>query len=263
MNYLLTLLLCINSVLVSYSQHTSSKIYVEYSVIKGDINSSEYLIADARNALYTTDFVEVTTEEPIESKGDNDYILNPDVVKVNAMKYYSQKDSPNLYFVSQSNNSGKITVAIDSLPTMKWELVPNKTKKINTFTCFEATTNFRGSKITAYYTPEIPASFGPFKFKGLPGLILEAYNDGNGLKYYWKAVKIISPFNQKIDLKFSSEMYDVPIVTYRSIIEKFDDKLRQVDQTMKTRVSRGGSIKLNKTERVSIEKKYEWEEEQN
>lgn len=261
MKYILSFLATVLFVHCLNAQDKSSKIYVEYAVNKGSINSTEYLVADANNALYTTNFLEVTDDEIIETKSDNHYTVNPDIVKVNAMKYFTQLDSPNLYFVSQSKNSKQTTVAIDSLPTLNWELSPNKTKEINTFTCFEATTTFRGTKIVAYYAPEIPAGFGPFKFKGLPGLILEAYNEGSGLKYHWKAIKIISPFNKKINLKFSSEMYDSPVITYRSIVEKFDSKLKKMDQTMKTRMSRGGSITLNKTERVSIEKIYEWEEE--
>lgn len=242
-------------------QDKSSKIYVEYAVSKGTINSTEYLVTNANNAIYTTNFLEVANDQIIETKDGDDYSINPDMVKVNAMKYYTQLDSPYLYFVSQSKKFEKIIVAVDSLPKLQWELSPNKTKEINTFTCFEATTTFRGSKIVAYYAPGIPAGFGPFKLKGLPGLILEAYNEGRGLKYHWKAIKIISPFNQKLNLKFSQELYDSPLVTYRSIVEKFDSKLKKMDQTMKTRMSRGSFITLNKTERVSIEKIYEWEEE--
>ncbi|MBZ9779525.1 GLPGLI family protein [Psychroflexus sp. CAK8W] len=260
MKNIICLLITFITVHFTNGQDKSSKIYVEYAVNKGSINSTEYLIANTNNALYTTDFIEVKNDKTIESEDGDDYRINPEIVKVNAMKYYSQLDSPYLYFVSQSKNSENTIVAVDSLPKLQWELSPNKTKEINTFTCFEAKTTFRGSKIVAYYAPGIPAGFGPFKLKGLPGLILEAYNEYSGLKYHWKAIKIISPFNQKLNLKFSEELYDSPLVTYRSIVEKFDNKLKQMDERMKARVSRGGSITLNKTERVSLEKIYEWEE---
>ncbi|WP_040555915.1 GLPGLI family protein [Psychroflexus gondwanensis] len=261
MKYIFCLLIIIFSVNAFSGQNKTLKIYVEYAVMKGSINTVEYLIADANNALYTTEIVEITNNEIIKKEGDNQYSINPAEIKINAMKYYTKSDSPTMYFVSQPKNIQNTIVAIDSLPDISWKLNTNESKILNTFKCYKAEGTFRGSEIIAYYTPEIPIVFGPFKFKGLPGLIMEVYNDDNGLQYHWKASKIIIPFKQDIDLKFLSESYNSPIVTYRSIVEKFENKLKQMDQTMKTRVSRGGSIKLNNTERVSIEKIYEWEKE--
>ena len=37
-------------------------------------------------------------------------------------------------------------------------------KKVLGYDCIKATTVFRGSKITAYFTRSIPYSIGPFKF---------------------------------------------------------------------------------------------------
>mgnify|MGYP001648646412 FL=1 len=39
-------------------------------------------------------------------------------------------------------------------------------------TCSMATAHFRGREWTAYYAPDIPVGRGPWKFGGLPGLIL-------------------------------------------------------------------------------------------
>lgn len=242
-----------------YGQNKAVKIYVEYAVLKGANASSEYLIADSNHALYTTDFLEVTNDEPIAKEGNNQFSITPTEVKINAMKYYTTSDSPILHFVSQPKNKQNPIVATDSLPDFSWNLNTDEFKMISRFKCYKATTTFRGSKIVAYYTTEIPIGFGPFKFKGLPGLIMEVYNDDHGLKYHWTATKLIIPFENEVDLKFSSELYNTPIVAYRSIVEKFDNRLKQMDQRMTTRVSRGGSITLNKTERVSIEKIYEWE----
>lgn len=66
-----------------------------------------------------------------------------------------------------------------------WTLTQEK-KKIGNYNCYKATKNdsFVGSsgniitvKIIAWYTLEIPYSFGPIKYNGLPGLILELEND--------------------------------------------------------------------------------------
>ena len=57
-----------------------------------------------------------------------------------------------------------------------WKL-NNDTKKIGNFNCQKATIKFRGRNYTAWFTNEIPVRYGPWKFQGLSGLILEVYDD--------------------------------------------------------------------------------------
>jgi GLPGLI family protein len=94
------------------------------------------------------------------------------------------------------NNNNSIAVKedefiiIDSLQT-KWSITA-ETKKIESFTCYKATQeitiinaakNIDGSAkiskkiITAWFSPEIPYSFGPSGYGGLPGLILELQDE--------------------------------------------------------------------------------------
>lgn len=41
------------------------------------------------------------------------------------------------------------------------------------YKCIKATTRFRGRDYTAWVTKELPINDGPWKFYGLPGLILQ------------------------------------------------------------------------------------------
>ncbi len=54
---------------------------------------------------------------------------------------------------------------------IKWELF-NEKKEINGFTCQKAICFFAGRMYIAWYTIEVPTPEGPYKFKGLPGLIV-------------------------------------------------------------------------------------------
>lgn len=56
--------------------------------------------------------------------------------------------------------------------SLNWQLYSD-TIKIRNYTCYKATTKLEGRDYTAWYTPEIPISDGPYKFWGLPGLILK------------------------------------------------------------------------------------------
>lgn len=49
-------------------------------------------------------------------------------------------------------------------------------KEIGGFECQMASVSFRGREYTAWYAPSIPLKTGPWKFHGLPGLILEVYD---------------------------------------------------------------------------------------
>lgn len=65
----------------------------------------------------------------------------------------------------------------ESLPQHQWVVSPNDTLQIAGYTCWKATTRFRGREWTAWYAPELPLPYGPWKLVGLPGLIMKAYDD--------------------------------------------------------------------------------------
>ena len=65
----------------------------------------------------------------------------------------------------------------DSLHAQTWTM-GDSTREVLGYTCQQATANFRGRHWTAWFATDIPVSDGPWKLGGLPGLILEAYDEG-------------------------------------------------------------------------------------
>lgn len=57
-----------------------------------------------------------------------------------------------------------------------WKLESGTTTILG-YVCKKATTTLHGRNYTAWYAPEIPIDNGPWKFGGLPGLILKAEDD--------------------------------------------------------------------------------------
>ena len=51
--------------------------------------------------------------------------------------------------------------------------IKNEKKEVQGLQCQKATAKFRGRKYEAWFTMEVPVAFGPWKFHGLPGLIIE------------------------------------------------------------------------------------------
>lgn len=69
-----------------------------------------------------------------------------------------------------------------------WKIEHSEGKDICGYVCYKATTEFRGRCYTAWYTPGIPISAGPYKFYGLPGLIL-AISDDEGF-FSWECISL-------------------------------------------------------------------------
>jgi len=93
----------------------------------------------------------------------------------------------------------------DSLFTMKWQLKTDTLTILNK-KCFSAETSFRGRNYIAFYTIDIPISDGPWKFGGLPGLILDLKSTDGFVK--WTAKKIIENYKGFIEpINIQKEKY--------------------------------------------------------
>lgn len=93
---------------------------------------------------------------------------------------------------------------------IEWNLT-KETKNIIGYKCYKATYTYiqkwRGRefpwKITAWYTPEIAQQYGPIRYTGLPGIILQISEDNrsfvaNKIKFFNEELKIKKPNNGKV-----------------------------------------------------------------
>lgn len=75
----------------------------------------------------------------------------------------------------------------ESYPSMSWSLSTD-TATICDYLCQKATCRWRGRNYVAWFSPQLPIKLGPWKFGGLPGLILKIYDTKH--LYTWQAVAI-------------------------------------------------------------------------
>lgn len=76
-------------------------------------------------------------------------------------------------YISNLYRDENTYIFTDTFLIPSWK-VERETKRINKYLCQKATCYFKGRNYIAWFTTEIPVSFGPWKLQGLPGLILEA-----------------------------------------------------------------------------------------
>lgn len=88
----------------------------------------------------------------------------------------------------------------EKLPDFNWQLLGGDTV-IAEYTCYKATTTFRGKTWIAWYAPDITVSEGPWKLCGLPGLIVKASTSDSNFSFTCTAIQTGNGKNLNIDLK--------------------------------------------------------------
>jgi len=147
----------------------------------------------------------------------------------------------------------KQVVYFDVFTSPEWTLTEDE-KKISGYNCIKAYTYFRGRNYTAWFTYDIPVSFGPWKFSGLPGLILEIYDDEK--KFTWLATRIIPdiPISE-----FNPDLKNKKRVSFKEFIKlKEIDNQEEINKFM-LRFSSSNTIILDQKWNRGRELKYDWE----
>lgn len=127
-----------------------------------------------------------------------------------------------------------------------WKL-ESETKTFGGLTCHKATGFFRGKHYTAWYTDDIPLPYGPWKLQGLPGLILEAYDDEKEMYLYFKSVEY--PTDRKLSVgpidkpKEDSQYPWISIEEYKQTLERLAE--RSKTKAILIAKQMGGDVTVN------------------
>lgn len=96
------------------------------------------------------------------------------------------------------------------------------------YTCTKAITTFRGREYVAWFTDDIPIQNGPWKFCGLPGLIVKVNDTQNNYTYELEGVDLKEPFDISIINVPNAYGKDTPI-EHVKFIELFNKKVKELD----------------------------------
>jgi len=103
---------------------------------------------------------------------------------------YKKSDTRMIDYINTASVINELIWYEEAIPEIHWQIHSDK-KIIAGYSCQKATGKFRGREYEAWFTFDIPVSDGPYKFTGLPGLILEIYDSQN--HYHFKCTGIKSP----------------------------------------------------------------------
>ena len=135
-------------------------------------------------------------------KGHDTY---PNIKETGAWSYEVFKNYPRgkLTVTDIASNLQGNFVYEEDLPTFDWKIGEEK-QTILSYTCRKATVSFRERDFIAWFAPDIPVPNGPWKFGGLPGLILKLSDSKNNFVYECQGLEQLK---QKEPIKFYKVEY--------------------------------------------------------
>ena len=146
----------------------------------------------------------------------------------------------------------------DDFPPLVWNTNYSDVDTLGKHICHKATAAYRGTTLVAYYTNDIPLPAGPYKFSGLPGLIVMLYNEGAN-PHYWLLKEIAYPFTGEIPVN-KEYINSLPKLSLENYIKKADLETEEQMRMMMSKMPlvEGVTVERKKI-RGSVEQVYEWE----
>jgi GLPGLI family protein len=178
---------------------------------------------------------------------------------VNIEKYdnnYGQKPEYQKYFQSDSLISHesvfgekKYYLIKEKLPSFEWVIL-NDTLTILNQKTQKAKVKFRGREYYAWFTTKIKISDGPYKFYGLPGLILKIESIDEKYKFEAYSIKLNIIKDNFSILKLTHKYSDKKLI---SIKDKIKLITKNTEKERKYRLSKNSNITEVKIEHSGLE----------
>ena len=207
-------------------------------------------------------FYIVNEEGPKKESKSASYDQEENVVEINiesaatdkSLELYINREKEKIirkdnYFKNGSFHKCRVYEPTGSI---KW-IITDETKTVGIFEAVKATTDFRGRNYTAWFAPDLPVGIGPWIFHGLPGLILELYDDDMHVQFYMSSIKI--PYELEEPIIPPREGKLLSLEEYVAYEENFGNEFLEM---IKSKLPRGaviGDVSYKETRR-GIELEY-------
>ncbi|MGQ1944594.1 GLPGLI family protein [Ornithobacterium rhinotracheale] len=238
---------------------TLSVDYIYSSAFEDNGNVKSYhLKANDKEALYSSaplDFSKIDRSKLTKVSNDI-YMLEEEpghyiIYNKNPSVYYKNYLTDSLIYNYTLFNKEKYIY--DKLDRMQWKIEEGEIIDCMGFKCQKATTENRGRKWEVLFTNDLNFNAAPWKFYGLPGVILSAKTDDGFFNF--KAVKInVLPENIEINNPFKKKQ----IISFDDYVNKYKELMDTIVSSLKTEDSSTSSTASINTS-GAIEKVLDYE----
>ncbi|RZL46726.1 MAG: GLPGLI family protein [Pedobacter sp.] len=143
----------------------NASVYTSYDKINRDLDMQKAIAEQMKNQAGSGNMSINITKTNTNRVSDLDYFY---FIKEN--KFYTKERLFTNYLVEE--DAAKIN----------WKIAKD-TLSFSGIKCQKATAHFKGRNWTAWFAPELPFQSGPWKLNGLPGLIIEAFDDAKTVHF--------------------------------------------------------------------------------
>ncbi len=184
------------------------------------------------------------TSLKIDEKGN---YTKAEHVKNGEFNYFNKKDS---LIISKNNVSKKEShfVKQDSF-AINW-VITNEQKDIENFKCYKAIGNYGNRVYTAWYTPDISTSFGPWKLNGLNGLIIKVSDEKNEISFTLKQIK-------KSNTLKAIDLIGLEFISLKDYYQRVVDFPYETLSLMQSKASKNSKITISNIKYNFLEKEFE------
>lgn len=142
----------------------------EQMTLQIGLHSSKFC---SKNQIFTDSLLYVTRNEDMASSSKKIIASMNGNYTHTFCNYKIYKNFPNKGTMKFSSYQGGKFLRVTQTKGLKWKIEAEIDTIILGYNCQMARISFAGRNYIAWFTPEIPISDGPYKFHGLPGLIVK------------------------------------------------------------------------------------------
>ena len=217
----------------------------EYQFVKDTLNKQDITrelmnldIANEGSSFYSHDthISDSTMNAYFENQIRNTGSMNVD------MKMMSQRKGSVRYKIFKKYPDFKITtwvnLGMDAYKVsddrkLVWTILSDQ-QKIGEFNAQKATTDFAGRKWVAWFSPELPFQDGPYKFHGLPGLIVKLEDLTKTHQFELVGISKPTPPTEKVsELTRKNKEIEISHKQYRKLyLEDRNDPAKVIKQAL-------------------------------
>jgi GLPGLI family protein len=198
-----------------------------FSPIQKDINYKIFF-KDQKSLELGIPKKDLKSDESFTNVGENEFSKKMIIPTGDGSIKFLYKNYQTNNLLYTDNISIKYYYITDTLDNFNWKITKER-EKIQKYNCTKATTTFRGRSYTAWFTEEIPLRFGPWKFGGLPGLIIKLEDDQKHYVYELTGLDL-NPLKNDAEVSVPKQYANQSPQTYSSFREIYKTKLSDIEK---------------------------------